>query len=197
MARRTVLCVVVTALVAVGCTRKPAGPDIGGLVEQLKGTDEARRGRAATELITIGEPAVPALVELLRDPDPRYRRAAASTLWGLGLKGKAAVPQLADALSDPDPEVRGAAALALHAMGREARAAVPALIAAIRDQDRNVRVWAIKSLGAIGPEAEPALSTIERYVKDDFLGIAAKEAVAQINAATSARDEEARRKKPR
>jgi HEAT repeat protein len=193
--RVRVLSVAAIVLLAVGCSRKPAGPDIEGLIERLKETDEARRGRAATDLITIGEPAVPALVALLSDPEPRYRRAAASTLWGLGRKAKAAVPQLAGALSDSDPEVRGAAVLALYAMGPDARTAVPALIAAIRDQDRNVRIWAIKALGAIGPEAEPARAAIERYVKDDFLGIAAKEAVAQINAATSARDEEARRKK--
>ena len=56
-------------------------PDPVALVEKLKSPDEAVSGAASLDLIRLGEPGVPALVELLKDPEPRHRALAARTFW--------------------------------------------------------------------------------------------------------------------
>jgi HEAT repeat protein len=183
--------VLVLAL-AVGCGRKSQGPEYSDLTQALKSRDEIKRGRATLDLITIGEPAVPALVALLSDPEPEARRVAASTLWGMGIKARGAVPQLAAALSDTDPEVRGRAAMALGVIGPEAREAVPALIRALRDRDVNVRLASINALKAMGPHAIEAVPALRRLVKHELLGLAAQEAVEHINAAMAQAQDQAR-----
>jgi HEAT repeat protein len=152
------------------------------LVASLKSTDEAARGRATAELVSRGEASVPALVVMLSDPDPAARRAAATTLWGLGSKAASAVPQLASALSDQDAGVRMTAAMAIAVIGPAARDAVPALIQRLTDADRNVRLWVVKALGEIGPAASDALPVLERLHKNDYLGGPIRDAMLKIRA---------------
>jgi HEAT repeat protein len=192
MPRQLFVLSVLALALAVGCGRKAQGPDYADLTKALKSRDEIKRGRATLDLITIGEPAVPALVALLSDPEPEARRVAASTLWGMGVKAKAAVPQLAVALGDTDPEVRGRAAMALGVIGPEAREAVPALIRALRDRDVNVRLASINALKAMGQYAIEAVPALRRLVKHELLGLAAQEAVEHINAATAQAQDQAR-----
>ena len=87
----------------VGCQSPPTPPDPVALVGKLKSADSQVSGPASLELIRLGEPGVPALVELLRDPDPAHRALAARTFWGMGAKGASAAPALAEALADPEP----------------------------------------------------------------------------------------------
>jgi hypothetical protein len=142
------------------CRAKDPASNVGALVEDLKGPDREKSGRANLALIRVGEPAVPALLELVGTGDPRLRHLALSTLWGMGERAKTAVPFLADVLSDPDPEIRNGAAMALENMGPAAEAAVPALIKALGDADNRVRQTAVKALGNIGPAARPAIPTM-------------------------------------
>jgi HEAT repeat protein len=164
------------------CRRRDRSPEIAALVKALRSTDEDKQGKATADLVKIGEPAVPAVLPLLTDPDPRIRRTAATTLWGLEAKSRGAVSHLAKALSDEDASVRASVAMALSAIGPEAENAVPALIRTLHDRDSNVQLWAVKALGAIGPAAETALPDLESLLKDEFLGRAATEAVRKINA---------------
>jgi HEAT repeat protein len=164
----------------VSCSKKEAGPDIPGLVRALKDERGSVRGPAQIELTFAGEPAAGPVADLLRDPEPRIRLAAAQTLWSLGSKAKAAVPPLTTALEDTSPEVRANAAMALEAIGPASRPAVPALTARLRDSDWNVRQHAVKALGAIGPEAKEAVPALVRASKDDFTHSAATEALQKI-----------------
>jgi HEAT repeat protein len=164
------------------CRGKDRSPEIAALVNALRSTDEDTQGKATADLVTIGEPAVPAVLPLLSDPDPRIRRTAATTLWGMEAKGRSAVSQLAEALSDKDASVRASVAMALSAIGPHAKNAVPALIRTLHDQDSNVQLWAVKALGAIGPAAETSLPALEGLLKDEFLGRAAAESMQKINA---------------
>ncbi|MGH7140348.1 MAG: HEAT repeat domain-containing protein [Pirellulales bacterium] len=91
------------------------------------------RETAADALARIGDPAVPALIDTLRDPDQSIRAHAALALARMGPKASPAVPELILALDDPDREVRQAAARALGQIGPDAEEAVPALIKALKD----------------------------------------------------------------
>ena len=177
-ATAAVLAVLVAAAFS-ACRKKPEDR-IPEWIEQLKSPDSAASGSAARELINVGEPAVPALAALLQDPEPRVRRAAASTLWGLGTRMGPAVPALAETLRDADPEVRLSAAMALESAGPHASAAVPALIVALKDSEANVRLYACKALGAAGPGARAAIPALNDAAKIDYLRGSAEEALRKI-----------------
>lgn len=147
------------------CRAKETPPDPTVLLADLQSADPEKRGRANLELIRMGEPAVPGLVELLKSGDPRVRSQVAATFWGMGGRARAAVPALAEALGDPDPVFRASVAMALENMGPAAAGAVPALIKGLSDSDRAVRQAAVRALGAIGPEAQAAIPVLNRLLK--------------------------------
>ena len=65
-------------------------------------------------VLKIGAPAVPALIELTKKPNPRTRRAAVIALGQIGPDAESARPALTSLLRDPDPEIRISAAEALN-----------------------------------------------------------------------------------
>ena len=165
--RKTVvpLLAVLLALALPACRKKETPPDPNRLLADLRSPDAQKSGEARLQLIRLGEPAVPALAEMLRSGTPAERTAAANTLWGMGARAGAAAPDLASALADPDPALRVTVAMALENMGPAAVEAVPALAKAVRDRDTKVRQAAVKALGAIGPGAEAALPTLTRALR--------------------------------
>ena len=165
-----------------GCKRKPSGPDVPALIADLKGEDQEKKGKASLRLIEVGEPAGPPLAELLKSENPAHRITAASTLFGMGAKGRAAVPALAEALSDPDLDLRVAAAMALESMGPDAAPAIPALVKALKDKEGIVRQRAVIALGNIGPAASGAIPALVEAAKWDPVRGHADEAIAKIRA---------------
>jgi HEAT repeat protein len=174
------LLLVVVAATLAGCDRGDAPPDPTALVADLVSADEEKSGDARLALISLGEPAVPALVALLENGTPRERVLAATTIWGMGGRGATAVPALARALTDADPELRVACAMALENMGPAARGAAFALAAALEDPERSVRQAAVKALGAMGPAASPALPALEEAIERESWP-EAEEAVRRIH----------------
>ena len=73
------------------------------LIGILRDGSSADRMAAARDLAGIGPAALPPLLSLLDDPDPRLRMWAAYTLGMIGDAG--AVPALTEALEDADPAV--------------------------------------------------------------------------------------------
>jgi HEAT repeat protein len=167
-------------LLALGCRRAPPPPDVNDLITRLKSTDRNVSGEANLALIRLGEAAVPGLLEMLQSGDPRLRKVAATTAYGLGPKAGAAAPALGAMLSDPDPALRLAAAMALDNMGPAAAAAVPELTKALRDSEGEVRQWSAKALGHIGPAAASAIPALARAAKGDPLRPTMEEAIRQI-----------------
>ena len=112
----------------------------------------------------------------------RCRRVAqaASTLYGIGERGRAAVPALVAMLADEDKELRIAAAMALENMGPAAAEAVPALTKALKDREGRVRPWAAIALGNLGPAARPAVPALGEAAKWDPVRPAAEEAIRKI-----------------
>lgn len=89
---------------------------------------------AMDSLGRIGSPAVPALVDSLRDQDPLTRVCAAKVLARIGPDAKPAVSALVYALRDPNESVRKAAARALGQIGPAAEEAVLPLLEIMRDE---------------------------------------------------------------
>jgi len=176
------LCAVAGLLLAAGCKRKPQPPDIPAIVADLKSDDAETRGKASLKLIEIGEPAGPAVGEMLKSDNPAHRLTAASTLFGMGPKGRAAVPALAETLSDPDRELRVASAMALESIGPDAAPAIPALVKALSDKEGLVRQRAVIALGSIGPAAQSAIPALVEAGKWDPVRGHVDEAIAKIRA---------------
>jgi HEAT repeat protein len=172
--------VLIAAIVVAPACRSQRAPDLQSLVSDLESADTDKSGRARLRLIEMGEPAAFALGERLQAGDAAAKQAAATTLWGMGAKGRAAVPALAGALADPEREVRLAAAMALGNMGEAAAEAVPALVRALEDPEGDVRQWAIKALGAIGPAASDALPALQRATRSDPHRQSAEDAMMRI-----------------
>jgi HEAT repeat protein len=132
----------------------------------------SERVRAAT--VQLGSNAVPALIDVLRDDDPRIRQAACTALGQIG--DPAAVPELTKRLWDSASEVRIAACTALGQIGDPA--AVPELTKRLRDSASEVRIAACTALGQIGdPSAVPALIAC---LDDEEMTDAATSALLQI-----------------
>jgi hypothetical protein len=84
--------------------------------EQILAEERLMREVAGETLVRIGEPAIPALLEALKDENPTVRRWAALVLADLGPAAPNAIGPLMDALGDGDESVRLAAAQALRAV---------------------------------------------------------------------------------
>jgi HEAT repeat protein len=153
---------------------------VADLVADLRSKNPSVSDQAVRQFVMMGEPAVPVLIPMLKDPETRVRSAAASALWGLGPAKRAAVPALAEALADADDGVRLNVAMALESTGPAAAPAVPALARAVRDRDGNVRLWAAKALTRIGPAAREALPALEQASRYDSTRPAAEEAIRAI-----------------
>jgi HEAT repeat protein len=179
--RRSMAFAVVAGLgLSLACLKRSPEAQVPGLIADLKNPDPTVSGKANLELIRLGEPAVPGLVEMLKSDDVRIRTLAVTAFWGLGAKGHAAASDLAATLADPVDSVRLGAAMALDNMGPPAREAVPALVRALKDRDARVRQWSAKALGSIGPAAEKAVPALVQAARSEGIRPAAEEAIRKI-----------------
>jgi HEAT repeat protein len=148
------------------------------LIEKLTDNDFQVRHDAANAIVKIGSPAVPALIEALKNENKQVRWRAASALGAIGTEASAAVPALITTLQDEDEYIRRIAAYALGKIGPQASAAVPELLDALQDSDRNLRLVAAYALGKIGSEASAAVPTLIARLQD-------ANAEVRLNAATA------------
>jgi HEAT repeat protein len=145
--------VVLAALGRIGPAAQEAVPALLTLVQDRSQTNGLLIGQT---LIALGPGAIPAVAEVLKDPDPVYRFWAASVLAGYGADARAALTPLLTALKDPTSPVRGAATLAVGQIGAEARDAVPDLMAELMSFETDIRRDAALALQKIGPAAREA-----------------------------------------
>jgi HEAT repeat protein len=159
---------------------------------EAKGEDTHLGWFAVQQLERMGEegkPAVPALVEILKDPDQEVRTAsfAAWALGAIGPAAKDATPALIKALeaSYRQPEkkwkpwyIHGFAAWALGRIGPDAKEAVPALAKAAAGKENYCWGSAVWALSRMGPAAAPAQDVLIKLLGDDD----AAEALANIGA---------------
>lgn len=121
--------------------------DLRGLLKALRGRDPVVQAQASLLLGSIGRPAVPVLIEGLKDEDKDVRTAAAAALISIGPEARFAVGTLVRALKDEDYFVRWNSAVALGEIGD--KEAVPALMEALADENIDVRKAATDALEKI------------------------------------------------
>jgi len=108
-----------------------------------------------------GEKAIPALIKVLGDHDPKARKMAAKILGKL--RDKKAVGPLIEALNDNDTFVIGEAAKALGKIGD--KRAVDSLILFLEKDIRVAKTETIKALGKI--KDERAIDPLLKILKED------------------------------
>jgi hypothetical protein len=149
------------------------------LQDGLNDEDEATRLNAAYALGSIGEPAIPTLIEALRqeskvawnrnlDRGDFTNPSQLDSIYGLAAVGEPAVPALTEVLGDDTNWwTRAGAAAALGCMGEPAHGAVPTLVKALRDDSEWVRRNAADTLGNIGPLVQSAVPALIEALGDN------------------------------
>ena len=133
----------------------------------------------------IGPPAIPLLVQLLRDEQVDFRRFAADAFIDLVPDTVSIQPALRRALSDNDSMVAADAARALGALREKAGPSVGALVKALSHEEPHVRIYTAEALASIGPKSAAATNDLARALRDPIPGVrwAAGEALASIGPA--------------
>jgi len=137
---------------------------------------------AMVMLGSCGRPAVPALIEVLRDPDRSLHSSAANSLGLMGIEAPEAVPALVEALTEPHDNARAGAAWALGEIRTEPDKAVPALARALGDKYWPVCSNAASALGKYGQAARGAIPALTTALGDERHEVraSAAEALKQI-----------------
>jgi len=141
------------------------------------------RSCAAKELLHLEHPQrLAALVEAVKDKDPRLRMTVARVLGSLASRAPAeAKPKFTASLvehlrTDPDETVRRMAAGALCVSGD--KSVIPALIRALKGAEESVGAAAVQALGRLaGPEVIPALEAFAKAAKHKRHAAAAQRAI--------------------
>jgi HEAT repeat protein len=146
---------------------KYEGKPIAYWVERLqKAETNLEQTQAAEAIRAFGVdagPAVPALVEMLKDRSPWFREMIRATLCAIGPGAKAAVPALIRALEEKSARDPSAVITVLGSIGPAAKDATPLLIAAL--EDPSLRREAVEALCGIGPAAKDAIPAIKRAIR--------------------------------
>jgi HEAT repeat protein len=132
-------------------------------VKLLEHSDPGVRIRIMNAIADAGPPAVPGLIDALKNERAAYW--ACLVLREMGPVAKDAVPALIDKLRDKNPAIRREAILALAAMEREATSAVGPVAAALDDE--HTRAAATYALGRIGQIPADAEGRIRANAKSD------------------------------
>jgi HEAT repeat protein len=141
-----------------------AGEALPALLEASKADTGA--GRAARDALKrvrkAPQSSVPALVKLLKDPEPSVRLQAVQVLCDLEEGDKECLATLVGLVRRREASIRFGAATLLSKYGSAAREAVPALIEVVRNEtDFQTRLAAVNALGCIGPDAKAAVGALK------------------------------------
>jgi HEAT repeat protein len=115
----------------------------------------------------IAKPAVPALIKLLRDKNPRIRACAANSLGLIGPEAEAAIPALLPLLDERNEGLPILASMgALRSIHRRPDIVIPALLQFLNGErkDWNYATPALDALGWYRDEARFAVPIIEEYL---------------------------------
>jgi HEAT repeat protein len=104
---------------------------------------------AAASVTAMGEDAIPAMVELLKQKDFNVLQQVLYGLQGHKAKAKPAVPNLIEIVKGDDANTRWLAAQTLGAIGPDAKDAIDALKEATKSTDQNLKVYAEQALKQI------------------------------------------------
>ena len=139
-------------------------------VVELLGEDDQKVVSTAKETLkSMGQAALPALIQGMTAPMWQVKVASAELIAQLGKDAEKAVPALEGALEDSDIEVRKSALRALAAIGPASAKALPSILKLIRGESTSpaVRKEAVLCLFSLG---EPGLNSLKELLSgDDWL----------------------------
>lgn len=125
---------------------------------------------AAVALIRIdpaaAEPAIPVLIEGLKNSDERARWDARRCFIALGPTFEKAIPALLELLKDPNDYVQWNATHVLGTLERKLRDFVPLFMEMAASKDRARRLNGIFLLRCIGADATAAVPILEKALRD-------------------------------
>jgi HEAT repeat protein len=117
-----------------------AEPAMPALIEALGDPNVTVEGLARDALEEIGDPALPALLNAAKSPKVKVRSRAVWMLGGFKADRKAILSVLLKAMEDPEVEVRRGASTAIGGMKEYAETVVPVLIKALGNQNEDEQV---------------------------------------------------------
>jgi HEAT repeat protein len=178
----------VAALEGLAQLGSEAGPATGALSELLKSPDTTIRVKARNILIRIGSSAIPAVIPLLRHPDPTIRSMAASILGAYRKHAAALAPHLTFLLKDDALSVRLASASALVSLDEATEGVVATLKDLSMTGPSEIRWNAIGTLARAGPRARGAVPLFITILKGSDLQtqLAAAYAIGDLRDVTPA-----------
>lgn len=158
-----------------------AKPAIPELIELLR--DTRTTPTAGNVLVLFGADAIGPLTGALTNQNINIRYSAACVLGLFRGGAAAAVPALIQSLKDEDYRMRLVAALSLDEIHEGSAVVVPALITNLDDRDAFVRRVTAEALGRFGEQARPAVPALLRGTSDRVESVrqAAAEALKQID----------------
>ena len=131
--------------------------------------EESVRAEAAVIIARIGPPAksaVPALIEALKDKNPKTRSEVLFALGAIGPDAVSAVPAITDSLDDPDMKVCYGACYALGKIGPVAMPAKVRLREKLSSSDEFLSMASAWALSNIHPEcAATAQQSVPSLIK--------------------------------
>jgi len=134
---------------------------------------------------SIGEDAVPALIDLLKSTNSDLRGTASDCLGNIGPAAKAAVPVLIQFINDTNRIVRVDTTINLGRIHMDAATVVPILIKNLT-KSNAILPTTINALGDFGEQAMPAVPALQHFLNDenDYVREAATNALRKIYAKT-------------
>jgi HEAT repeat protein len=167
------------AIMALGAIRPGPQVMIPIFVDLMDDPDEGVRQRVLHAVSQAGAPAVPGLIEALKNEKAVYW--ACLVLREMGPVAKDAIPALAGLLKNPRPEVRREAVLALGSMRADAVPALDQIGALLKDADAQEA--ATYALGQIGFVRGSADSTLRENAKqsDKLIGVLSLWTLARVH----------------
>jgi HEAT repeat protein len=165
--------------------RLAAVDEIPQLLARLAHDDVRTRRWVVRRLQWLGHaavPAIPALIDALRDPDDQVQQEAFSAL-GVVYQPTTPVGELVARLGSPDVRVRRQAAWELGQCRPRATGAVAPLLVALHDEDAGVRSMAAHAIGLIGPRVCEIAAAVGPALKDPDLFTRRQACFALLNTA--------------
>jgi HEAT repeat protein len=139
-----------------------------------------RRAAVQSALVAAGEPAIPSIVQAMREQESFRRRELGLVLARIGHPSVGPLVQILS--KDPDASMRGAAALVLAEIGTPARNALSALTLALANDVGAVALAAAHAMPRIDPGGTVVLPALQAALSRPELEIreAAGAGIARI-----------------
>jgi HEAT repeat protein len=135
--------------------------------ELMQSEDFVQRSAAISAWSALGADAIPKLIELLKDKEPKIRFSAVEALLRIDPKSKAVLSALLEFLRSDDADVRAKAANLLARSDSNTKVVIPAISELLVDKDRKVLLAAVVALHRMETEAKAYVPALTNLLQDN------------------------------